>query len=68
MRPRSRVYGAQHGLSNRGLGKMGLSKREEVLVKHQWGIHFAVWGWGVGDNTDGEQTTKKWEADEHAKR
>ena len=27
-----------------------------------------VWGGGERNNTDGEQTTKKWEADEHAKR
>ncbi len=25
--PRGRVYGAQYGLGNKGLGKMGLSER-----------------------------------------
>jgi hypothetical protein len=41
--PRGRVYGAQHGLGNKGLAKMGLSERvvesEEVLIEHQWGTH-----------------------------
>jgi hypothetical protein len=33
------------------------------------GYTFIVFfGGGEKNNTDGEQTTKKWEADEHAKR
>jgi hypothetical protein len=32
------------------------------------GYTFMVVGWGERNNTDGEQTTKKWETDEHAKR
>jgi hypothetical protein len=50
------------GLSNR------VVERKKVLIEQQWGIHFIVWGGGGGKKTDGELTTKKWEADEHAKR
>ncbi len=32
------------------------------------GYIFRVVFWGGENNTEGEQTTKKWEADEHAKR
>ncbi len=32
------------------------------------GYTFCCFGGGEKNNTDGEQTTKKWEADEHAKR
>ncbi len=40
-----------------------------MLIAQQWGAHFVVWGrGGEKNNTDGEQTTKKWEADEHANR
>ena len=38
------------------------------MIEQQWGTHFVVWGEGGRNNTDGEQTIKKWEADEHAKR
>ena len=40
MLPRGWVYGAQYGLGNKGLGKLGLGERvvgwEEVSVKHLW--------------------------------
>jgi hypothetical protein len=39
-----------------------------VLVKHLWGTHLLFFEGGERNNTDGEQTIKKWEADEHAKR
>ncbi len=39
------------------------------MVKHLWGTHLLLFGeGGGGNNTDGEQTTEKWEANEHAKR
>ena len=73
MLPRGWVYGAQYGLGNKGLGKLGMGERvvgwEEVSVKHLWGTHLLFSGeGGERNNTVGEQTTKKWEADEHAKR
>ena len=41
----------------------------KVSVKHLWGTHLLFSGeGGVRNNTEGEQTTNKWEADEHAKR
>ena len=40
-----------------------------MSVKHLWGTHLLFSGdGGVRNNTEGEQTTNKWEADEHAKR
>ena len=39
------------------------------VCKTPVGYTFIVFGgWGERNNTEGEQTTKKWEADEHAKR
>ena len=35
------------------------------MVEHLWGTHlFLFGGGGERNNTDSEQTTKKWEADE----
>ena len=40
-----------------------------MSVKHLWGTHLLFSGeGGERNNTEGEQTTKKWEADKHAKR
>ena len=38
------------------------------MVKHLRGTHVIVYGGENRNNTEGEQTTKKWEADVHAKR
>jgi hypothetical protein len=38
------------------------------VVKHLRGTHVIVYGGGNRNNTEGEQTTKKWEADVHAMR
>ena len=38
------------------------------MVKHLRGTHVIVYGGGNRNNTEGEQTTKKWEADVHAMR
>jgi len=63
------VDGAHHGLGNKGLGKIGrVVKGEEVLVKLLGGTHLWLFFGRERNNTEGEQTTKKWEADEHAKR
>ena len=69
MWPRGRVDGAHHGLGNKGLGKIGrVVKEEEVLVKLLGGTHGWLFCGGERNNTEGEQTTKKWVVDEHSKR
>ena len=54
------------------MGIIGLSMRvvygKQVLIKHLRGTHVIVYGGGDRNNTEGEQTTKKWETDVHAKR
>ena len=57
-------------MGNQGLGNMGrVVEGDAVLVNHRWVTHYCVRGKGGRENnTEGEQTTKKWEADEHAKR
>ncbi len=39
-----------------------------MSIKQLRGTHVIVYGGGTENNTEGEQTTKKWEADVHAKR
>ena len=47
------AYSAATGLGNNGGGRR---------------VNMVVWGGGVKTNTEGLKTTKKWEADVHAKR